>query len=525
MTKIMVFDTTLRDGAQGAGVSFSLQDKLLLATKLDEMGFHYLEGGYAVSNPKEMAFFHEVRKLNLKHIKVVSFGNTRRASSSVEDDASLRSMLDAETPVTCVVGKAWDLHVEVVFKTTTDENLAMIADSVKYLKDEGREVIFDAEHYFDGYAANPDYALRCVLAARDAGADWICLCDTNGGMLTSRLGEITAETAGRTHLPLGIHVHNDADMATANTLAGVEAGATMVQGTVNGLGERCGNVDLCAVIPALVLKMDHEVISPPNLARLTELSRYVYELANIIPRDSQPYVGVNAFAHKAGLHVNAVQKQTRTYEHIPPEAIGNERHILVSELSGRSNIIAKVEDERLTRNPDLVKQVLERVQDLENEGYSFEAAEASFDLLVKKLLGTHKTFWKLDRFNVVVDRFLEGEPVTVATVKLRVDDRERHTASEGDGPVNALDGALRKAIVDFYPAVSDVYLIDYKVRVVNPRAGTAAKVRVVIESRDHENIWSTVGVSENIIEASWQALVDSMEYKLLKDETEKEKTG
>jgi len=468
-----------------------------------------------------MEFFREVRRLDLKRVKVVSFGNTRRASSSVADDASLNSMLEAETPVTCVVGKAWDFHVEVVFKTTADENLAMIAESVRYLKDHGREVIFDAEHYFDGYVANPDYALKCVAAARDAGADWIVLCDTNGGMLTSRLREITAETRRHVDLPLGIHVHNDGDMATANTVAAVEAGATMVQGTVNGLGERCGNADLCTVIPALVLKMDCDVIPPENLSRLTELSRYVYELANIIPRDSQPYVGVNAFSHKAGLHVNAVQKQHRTYEHVPPEAVGNERHVLISELSGRSNIIAKIEDDRLRTNPGLVKQVLERVQDLENEGYSFEAAEASFELLVKKLLGTHRTFWELDRFNVVVDRFRGVEPVTVATVKLHVDGEERHTASEGDGPVNALDGALRKAIVDFYPSVSDVHLIDFKVRVVNPRAGTAAKVRVVIESRDHHDIWSTIGVSENIIEASWQALVDSMEYKLLKDEAKK----
>ena len=522
MTRILVYDTTLRDGAQGAGVSFSLEDKLGLAERLDKIGFHYIEGGYAVSNPKEMEFFHEVKKLNLKSAVVVSFGNTRRAGTKAEDDLSLRSMLEADTSAACVVGKAWNLHVEVVLKTTLDENLAMIADSVRFLKDHDREVIFDPEHFYDGYQADPQYALKCLEAARDAGADFICLCDTNGGMLTSELRRITAAARERIDVPLGIHVHNDADMATANTLTAVEVGATMVQGTVNGLGERCGNADLCAVIPALTLKMGCEVLPEKSLGRLTELSRYVYDLANLIPRDSQPYVGVNAFSHKGGLHVDAVQKEKTTYEHIRPEAVGNVRHVLISELSGRANILAKVEDDKLKQDPQMVKKVLKRVQDLENEGYSFEAAEASFDLLVKKLLGTHRTFWELDRFNVVVDRFENGEPVTVATVKLRMGDELYHTASEGDGPVNALDGALRKAIEDFYPAIRDVHLIDYKVRVVNPRAGTAAKVRVVIESRDHEDIWSTVGVSENIIEASWQALVDSVEYKLLKEQARDE---
>ncbi|HUW59255.1 MAG TPA: citramalate synthase [Planctomycetota bacterium] len=521
MTRILVYDTTLRDGAQGPGVSFSLEDKLALAAKLDELGFDYLEGGYAVANPKEMEFFREVRKLKLKNTTVVSFGNTRRTGARAEDDPSLRSMLDAGTPAACVVGKAWDLHVEVVFKASLDENLAMIADSVRYLKAQGREVIFDAEHYYDGYRANPDYALRCVEAARDAGADFICLCDTNGGTISPDVGEITAATRERIDTPLGIHCHNDGDMATGSTVAAVQAGATMVQGTVNGLGERCGNADLCVVIPTLALKLDREVLPDDSLSRLTELSRYVYELANMIPRDSQPYVGVNAFSHKGGLHVNAVQKMHRTYEHVEPERVGNARHILISELSGRSNVLAKVEAEELRGNPELVKKVLDRLQELENEGYQFEAAEASFDLLVKKLLGKHRTFFDLDRFNVVVDRFHGGRPVTYATVKLSVGGEVRHTASEGDGPVNALDGALRKAIQDFYPSINDVHLIDYKVRVVNPRAGTAAKVRVIIESRDHHNIWSTVGVSENIIEASWQALVDSVEYKLLREEGEK----
>jgi len=335
MTKILVFDTTLRDGAQGAGVSFSLEDKLAIARKLDEMGFDYLEGGYAVSNPKEMEFFREVGKLGLRNIKVVSFGNTRRAGKKPEEDASLRSMLDAETPVACVVGKAWDLHVEVVFKVPLEENLAMISDSVRFLKDQGREVIFDAEHYFDGYRANPDYALRCLEAARDAGADLICLCDTNGGALPGPVKEATLAAAEKTGVPLGIHVHNDGDMATANTVAAVDAGAVMIQGTVNGLGERCGNADLCVLVPTLMLKMGCEVIPKERLSHLTELSRYVYELANIIPREAQPYVGINAFAHKGGLHVDAVRKMEKTYEHVTPESVGNARRILISELSGR----------------------------------------------------------------------------------------------------------------------------------------------------------------------------------------------
>jgi 2-isopropylmalate synthase len=524
MTRILVFDTTLRDGAQGPGVSFSLQDKLDITVKLDEMGFHYVEGGYAVSNPKEMEFFREVKKLSLANARVAAFGNTRRAGKSAEDDPSLRGILKAETPVACIVGKAWDLHVDVVLKTTLDENLAMIADSVRLLKKAGREVVFDAEHYFDGYHANAAYALKCLEAACDAGTDFLCLCDTNGGALPSWIAEVTAATHGKIAVPLGIHCHNDADTATANSLAAVEAGAVMVQGTINGLGERCGNADLCAVIPGLMLKMGRKCLPPKNLKRLTEVSLYVYELANMIPHDAQPYVGVNAFSHKAGLHVDAIQKMRRTYEHVEPESVGNERRFLISELSGRSSILAKTHAEELRTHPELVKKVLERVQELENAGYQFEAAEASFDLLILKLIGKHRKFFELDRFNVVVDRFKDGSPVTVATVKLTVKGKVQHTASEGDGPVNALDGAFRKALENFYPSIRDVHLIDYKVRVVNPRAGTAAKVRVVIESRDHDNVWSTVGVSENLIDASWQALVDSVEYKLLKEEARKVKS-
>ena len=519
MKKVWTFDTTLRDGAQSAGVSFSVEDKLAITRALDAVGIDYVEGGYAVSNPKEMAFFHDVRKLDLKHAKVVAFGNTRRADARPEEDASLKAILEAQTSVVSLVGKSWDLHVEVVLRTTLAENLNMIRDSVAFFVAAGKEVIFDAEHFFDGYKRNPEYALSTLQAAQDAGAACLVLCDTNGGTLTGDLSRIVSEVAGKMRAPLGIHVHNDSDLATANTVAAVAAGAVHVQGTINGLGERTGNADLCAVIPNLTLKMACEVLPDDNVKRLTELSRYVYEVANMIPRESQPFVGVNAFAHKAGLHVNALLKSKQTYEHIDPASVGNERRILISELSGRSNVTAKVGHDAALADPANVKKVLQAIQDLENEGYQFEAAEGSFALLVKRVTGRFKPHFQLDKFSVRVDRRVADKaPITEATVKLVVDGKTEHTASEGDGPVNALDGALRKALEKFYPRLADVRLIDYKVRVVNPRAATAARVRVVIESRDHDHIWGTVGVSDNIIEASWQALVDSIEYKLMKDE-------
>jgi len=520
MKKIWTLDTTLRDGAQGAGVSFSLEDKLVIARELDAVGIDYVEGGYAVSNPKEMAFFREIRKANLAHARVVAFGNTRRAGTSAAEDPSLNALLEAETPAVSLVGKAWDLQVKVVLKTSLDENLQMIADSVSLLVKQSREVIFDAEHFFDGYKANPDYALRCLWAAQDAGASCLALCDTNGGTLTSDLKAIVAEVVSRSKISVGIHVHNDSDLATANTLAAVEAGALHVQGTVNGLGDRTGNADLCAVIANLQLKMGCDVLPRDNVRKLTDLSRRFYEIANLIPRDAQPFVGLNAFAHKAGLHVNAVQKDRKTYEHIDPQSVGNERRILISELSGRSNVLAKVHDGSLLADPNAVKKVLNAVQDLENEGYQFEAAEASFDILVRKVTGHYKPHFDLEKLTVMVDKRAgdKGMPLTEATVKLHVGDVLEHTAAEGNGPVNALDDALRKALEKFYPGLRDMRLIDFKVRVTNPRAATQARVRVIIESRDHDAIWGTVGVSENIIEASWIALVDSFEYKLIKDE-------
>ncbi|MBN1508936.1 MAG: citramalate synthase [Sedimentisphaerales bacterium] len=518
MTKVALYDTTLRDGMQAEGVSFSLKDKLDIAGRLDDLGLDYIEGGYAASNPKEMQFFQEVARSRPTNSKIVAFGNTRRADCTVSDDVSLNTILACKTPAATVVGKTWDLHVKEVLRCSLDENLAICAESVAYLKSKGLETIFDAEHFFDGYRENPEYALKVLAAAANAGAHVLVLCDTNGGSLPDQIYDIVrkvCETFGS--ITIGIHTHNDADCATANSLAAVRAGARHVQGTVNGLGERCGNADLCAVIPGLAFKMGVETLRPEKIRLLTETSRFVFEVANVLPVMNLPYVGESAFAHKAGLHVDALRKSKRTYEHLEPELVGNERRFLISELSGRSNILAELEKAKLTQDKKLAKRILERVQELENEGYQFEAANASFDLLIKRTLGTFKPSFELIKYHVEVEKRKAGEIVTEATVKLKVGDGIEHVVGEGDGPVNALDAALRKCLERFYPNVWEMHLIDYKVRVVNARAGTAARVRVVIESCDKHSIWGTVGVSENIIEASWLALVDSVEYKLQKN--------
>jgi len=515
MTQIAVYDTTLRDGMQAEGVSFSLEDKLAIAQCLDNLGLHYIEGGYAASNSKEMEFFKEVRQLGLKNAKIAAFGSTRRADRDVSDDASLNSILACQSPAATIVGKTWDMHVTDVLGCSLDENLVICAESVRYLKQKGIETIFDAEHFFDGYKENPEYALKVLAAATEAGADVLALCDTNGGSRPDEIEEITrkvCEAFGS--VTVGIHTHNDADCATANSLMAVRAGARHVQGTINGLGERCGNANLCAVIPGLSLKMGFEVLAAKKMQMLTEVSRYVFEVANLSPVMNMAYVGESAFAHKAGLHVDALRKSKRTYEHISPERVGNERRFLISELSGKSNILAELEKAQLAQDKDLARKILSRVQDLENDGYQFEAANASFDLLVKKVMGTFSPSFQLIKYHVDVEKRKTGEIVTEATVKLKVDDRVEHVVGEGDGPVNALDAALRKSLEIFYPGIREMHLIDYKVRVVNAREGTAARVRVVIESRDKHSIWGTVGVSENVIEASWLALVDSVEYKL-----------
>jgi 2-isopropylmalate synthase len=518
MEKMKLYDTTLRDGMQAEGVSFSLEDKLAIAKCLDELGLDYIEGGYAGSNRKETQFFAEASKLGLKKSKVVAFGSTRRANSTVAGDASLNAVLACKTQVATLVGKAWDLHVREVLDCSLDENLRMCGDSVEHLKKHGLETFFDAEHFYDAYKDNPEYAMKVLSVVADAGADALVLCDTNGGLLPHEIEQITRTVCEKFGpLPVGIHTHNDTGCATANSLAAVRAGARHIQGTINGIGERCGNANLCVVIPNLAFKMGFDVLSPEKIRTLTEVSIFVFETGNMAPVMNMPYVGESAFAHKGGLHVDALRKNKRTYEHIAPELVGNERRFLISELSGKSTVLAKLEKEQIAEDKELARKILVRVQELENEGYQFEAANASFDLLVKKAMGTYKPAFELLKYHTTVEKHVTGNIVTEATVKLKVGDRVEHVVGEGDGPVNALDAALRKSLEPFYPSLKDVHLIDYKVRVVNAGAGTAARVRVIIQSRDKHSIWGTVGCSENIIEASWQALADSVDYKLQKE--------
>ena len=536
--RVQLYDTTLRDGSQGEGVNFSVQDKLQIALRLDELGFDFIEGGYPLSNPKDAEFFARARDLDLTRAVLCAFGMTRRKGVAAEDDVGLNALLDARTPAVTVVGKTWDLHVAEVLRVDRAENRAMIADSVAYLaaggNGPGRRVIYDAEHYFDGYKSDPDFALETLRAAADAGAEICVLCDTNGGSLPGFVAEAVAAAGRELSCPVGIHCHNDSDLATANTLAAVGAGAVQVQGTVNGVGERCGNADLVAAAANLSLKLGLDVLTPGGVGKLTELSRFVYELANMGFRRGQPFVGASAFAHKGGMHVHAVNRLARSYEHIDPAAVGNERRILVSELSGRSNIVAAATRLKIDADDDLMRDVLARVVDLEHAGYQFEAAEASFELLVKKCAGTFAPHFDLDHYRVNIEsgEALKGpgtEPVTEASIKLSVlsdgGTREpRHEVAEGDGPVNALDAALRKALAPSFPRLAEVTLTDYKVRVINPTEGTAARVRVVIESHGppaegSPSEWATVGVSENVVEASWLALCDAVEYALARDGT------
>ncbi|MGH7172046.1 MAG: citramalate synthase [Gemmataceae bacterium] len=517
MTRIHIYDTTLRDGSQGEGVNFSLQDKLNITRRLDDLGVDYIEGGYPLSNPKDFEYFQEVRKLSLRRARVAAFGMTRRKGVSPAEDTCLKALLDAQTPIVTLVGKSWDWQVGEVLGVALEENLRMIADSVAHCREAGREVFYDAEHFFDGYRLNADYALQTLRAAQDAGASVVILCDTNGGTLPDDIAAAVDSVRRQLRVALGIHCHNDCDVAVANSLAAVTRGATQVQGTINGIGERCGNADLVSILANLALKRGHDVLLPGSLPKLTEVSRYVWETANMNFRSNQPFVGASAFAHKGGMHTHAIARNTASYEHIDPSAVGNERRILVSELSGQSTILTKTMKYQLAHDPALMRTILNRVQDLENEGYEFEAAEASFDLLVKKTAGLYRPLFERLSYRVNIETGADGKPITEATVKVRVHDRVMHTVSEGDGPVNALYEALTKALLPFYPRLAVMHLVDYKVRVVNARAETAARVRVVIEWRDGDDVWGTVGVSENIVEASWLALVDATEYKLFKD--------
>ncbi len=523
MRKIQVYDTTLRDGSQGEGVSFSLYDKLLIAQRLDEMGFDFIEGGYPLSNEKDAEFFRRAKQLNLRHSLLCAFGMTRRRGVKADKDPGMQALLASEAPVITIVGKTWDFHVTEVLRVTLAENLEMIADTIHYFRDQGRRVIYDAEHFFDGWKANPEYAAQTIQAAASAGAELVACCDTNGGTMPNEVREITAAAGGalgKYDAAVGIHCHNDCELAVANSLAAVDAGAVQVQGTVNGVGERCGNADLISVIANLGVKREgFDVLNGKDLRHLTELSRFVYETANMHLRPNQPFVGQSAFAHKGGMHVHAVARAAHSYEHIDPELVGNERRILVSELSGRSNIAALTTKHNVQDDPELMNKILQKVVALEGEGYQFEAAVASFDLLVKRCAGTYEPRFELLKYHIDVEKVRNGEGklLTEATVKLRVGDKIYHEVAEGDGPVNALDAALRKALKDSYPNLAEMRLVDYKVRVVNEEAGTAARIRVYIESADDKDVWGTVGVSENIIEASWMALVDSVEYKLDKD--------
>jgi 2-isopropylmalate synthase len=517
--RIEIYDTTLRDGSQGEGISFSVEDKIRIARRLDEFGMDLIEGGWPGSNPKDEAFFAQMKSVPLHHARLAAFGSTRRAGIRPEEDGQLQKLLDAAVPVVTIVGKTWEEHVRYALRTTLEENLAMIADSITFLKQHVDTVIYDAEHFFDGYIGNPHYALRCLRAAYEAGADRLVLCDTNGGTLPDRLGEIVrAVRAALPEAQLGIHTHNDGECAVANALAGIREGAMQVQGTVNGYGERCGNCNLMSVVAALRLKLGYDCLLPDSLEHLTALSQYVDEIANLTPDTRRAYVGRSAFAHKGGLHADAVLKGA-SYEHIDPELVGNSRRLLVSELAGSSSISGKAAEYGLdiNRKSPEARALLQAVTEREHEGYSYEGAEASFELLMMSAVGRMPNHFNLKGFRCIVERRgNDPEPITEATVKIEVDGSERLVVAEGDGPVHALDGALRKALLEFYPEVGHIKLTDFKVRVVNTREGTAAKVRVIIDSADGEQSWSTIGVSTNMIEASWHALVDSVVYGLLR---------
>ncbi|GAB4432152.1 MAG: citramalate synthase [bacterium] len=517
--KIYLYDTTLRDGSQGEDVSFTLEDKVRIALKLDDLGIDFVEGGWPGSNPKDMYFFEEIKKYSLKNVNITAFGSTAKFGNKVERDSNIQSLIKAGTEWITIFGKTWDFHVLEALRISLDDNLKLIEDSVKYLVKSGRKVIYDAEHFFDGFRANPDYALKTVEAAINGGAETICLCDTNGGTIPSVLAEIIKKFTKRFKIPFGIHAHNDCELAVANSITAVENGATQVQGTFNGFGERCGNANLCSIIPNIQLKLNLEVLPRNNLKKLRETSRYIYEIANLPPVKNQAYVGDSAFAHKGGVHVSAISKNVSTYEHISPELVGNRRRILVSDLSGKSNVFFKAKEFNIdidTKSP-VTTEILNTLKEMEMEGYQFEGAEASFELIMREAIGERRKYFELMGFRVIDEKRKEGEaPVAEATVKIKVGGHIEHTAAEGNGPVNALDNALRKALERFYPELKDVKLYDYKVRVLTSEKGTGARVRVLIESGDKEEKWGTVGVSHNIIEASYQALVDSIEYKLYK---------
>lgn len=519
--KIYLYDSTLRDGAQAEGISFTVSDKLKITQRLDAFGVDYIEAGNPGSNPKDLEFFRRISDLKLKHARMTAFGSTRRAGIRAEEDGNVAALLTADTPAVAIFGKSWDFHVTDIIRTTLEENLAMIYDTLAFFKGRGKEVVYDAEHFFDGYKANPDYAMKTLQAAVDAGADWLVLCDTNGGAFPQEVADIVAETAARFTVPIGIHCHNDGGMGVANTILAVQNGAVQVQGTFNGYGERCGNANLCSILPNLQLKLGFECVPPDQILSLTTVSRYISELANLAHNERDPYVGSCAFAHKGGMHIDAIQKNSASFEHISPDAVGNERRILMSEVSGRSTILSRIQRVApwVTKNSPETQEIMDALKKLEHEGYQFEGAESSFELLVRRALGKDRKFFDVKDFRVLCEEHWQEDNSASAIIKICVDGIEEITAAEGDGPVNALDRALRKALRVFYPNLDKVRLTDYKVRVLDTAKATGAQVRVLIESTDGERVWGTVGVSSNIIEASWMALIDSIEYFLY---TEKE---
>jgi len=514
--KIELYDSTLRDGAQAEAISFSLEDKLMVAEKLDEVGIHYIEGGWPnPTNPKDMEFFRQSNKLGLSTSRIVAFGSTKRASTHADQDPILLNLIKSDTEVITIFGKSWDFHVTEVLRISLEDNLRLIEDSVSFLVSEGRKVFFDAEHFFDGFKANPDYTMKTIKTAEQAGASIIVLCDTNGGSIPDEIAVICDKVNENLNLPFGIHCHNDAGLSSANTMCGVLHGAEQVQGTINGIGERCGNDNLCTTIPNLTLKLGVETLPKEKMQDLMNLSRFFSEIANEAHNHRQPYVGESAFAHKGGLHIDGVMKNTKTFEHINPEVVGNQRRFLLSDQSGGATVIAKLNKiyPDLDKKEPRVKAVLAELKNKENEGYQYEAAQGSFELLAARIIEDYNLPFTLCGFRVITDRSMISE----ATIKLIVDGAEEHTAPEGDGPVDALNGALRKALERFYPDISTVRLEDYKVRVLDTTEGTEAKVRVLIESTDGVDVWGTVGVSENVIDASYIALVESLSYKLVLD--------
>ena len=531
MDPIFLYDTTLRDGTQGENVTFSAEEKLNIAMRLDDIGVHYIEGGWPGSNPRDVAFFELAKRVDFKQARLAAFGSTRKPGARPNEDKNLTALLEAQTPTVTIFGKSWDLHVEEVMNNTLQENLAMINDSVAYLKQQDREVVYDAEHFFDGYKNNKDYALQTITAAINSGADFIVLCDTNGGTLPLEIDSIINEVQ-REVMPdrtdatqkgapkLGIHTHNDCGLAVANSITAVNSGAVMVHGTINGYGERCGNADLTAIIPILCIKMGRESISTENLKKLKILSRYVSETANLVPLNSRPFVGKSAFAHKGGIHVSAIMKTPRAYEHMDPQRVGNQRRVLVSDLSGKSNVEYKAKElgVEIGKNGFDSRQIASEIKQLEQEGYQFDTADGSFKILLEKFTDQFKPLFELESFRVTIEKDKEQPCSAHATIKISVGDKKEITAGEGYGPVSALDNALRKALDKFYPDLDTMRLVDFKVRVIDGSRGTAAKVRVLIESRDQNQIWSTIGVSEDIIEASWQALADSFQFKLTNQE-------